>query len=60
MKVQVEAPRFLVPKLEKCLRNRIGLRIDVETVDPGFLPRFEMKSRCVVDEHVKKYKRRER
>ena len=60
VKVQVEAPGFLVPKLEKRLRNRIRLRIDVETVDPGFLPRFEMKSRRVVDERVKKYKRRER
>jgi phenylacetate-CoA ligase len=35
------------------LRNRIGLRIEVETVKEGSLPRFEMKSRRVVDEREK-------
>lgn len=54
VKVQVEAPVSLVPKLENRLRNRIGLRIDVETVEPGFLPRFEMKSRRVLDERGRK------
>lgn len=50
VKVQVEAPVSLVPRLESLLRNRIGIRIDVETVEKGSLPRSEMKSRRVVDE----------
>jgi phenylacetate-CoA ligase len=53
VKVQVEAPDSVVPELENQLRNRIGLRIEVETVKEGSLPRFEMKSRRVVDEREK-------
>lgn len=50
VKVQVEAPETVAVALAKRLRERIGLRIDVETVAPGTLPRFEMKARRVVDE----------
>jgi phenylacetate-CoA ligase len=31
------------------LRERVGLRIEVEVVEPGSLPRFEMKARRVLD-----------
>ncbi|PTX64630.1 phenylacetate-CoA ligase [Melghirimyces profundicolus] len=52
VKVQVEAPDSIVPRLAERLRSRIGLRIDVEPVTEGFLPRFEMKSRRVVDQRM--------
>lgn len=50
IKVQVEGKGIDLPLLEKKLRERIGLRIEVEKVASGTLPRFEMKSRRVVDQ----------
>lgn len=50
IKVQVEGEGIDTAQLEKRLRERIGLRIDVEQVSQGTLPRFEMKSRRVVDQ----------
>jgi phenylacetate-CoA ligase len=50
IKVQVEGEGIDTAQLKKRLRERIGLRIDVEQVSQGTLPRFEMKSRRVVDQ----------
>lgn len=50
VRVQIEAREDLVNDLKVCLRERIGLRIEVEQVKIGTLPRFELKSRRVVDE----------
>ncbi|WP_245628950.1 phenylacetate--CoA ligase family protein [Alicyclobacillus shizuokensis] len=49
IKVQVEADTQTVGILGRRLREGIGLRIDVEPVEPGSLPRFEMKARRVLD-----------
>jgi phenylacetate-CoA ligase len=49
VKVQVEAPEELVERLQRRLREGVGLRIDVERVANGSLPRFEMKARRVLD-----------
>lgn len=49
LKVQVEAPEVVVQQLAQRLRDRIGLRIDVEAMPAGTLPRFEMKARRVLD-----------
>lgn len=32
-------------RIQRELRNRLGLRIDIELVSPGSLPRYEMKAR---------------
>lgn len=50
IKLQVEGPEEVVPALSKLLRERIGLRIDVERVEDNALPRFEMKARRVLDQ----------
>lgn len=50
VKVQIEAAEDVVGDLEVRLRERIGLRIEVEPVEHGTLPRFEMKSRRVLDQ----------
>ncbi|MDQ0190266.1 phenylacetate--CoA ligase family protein [Alicyclobacillus cycloheptanicus] len=49
VKVQVEAPDTVLTPLMTRLRERVGLRIEVEVVEPGSLPRFEMKARRVLD-----------
>lgn len=54
VKVQVEAPDAVAAALARRLRERIGLRIDVEPVAAGTLPRFEMKARRVVDARIKR------
>lgn len=54
VKVQVEGEGVDVALLEKRLRERIGLRMEVEQVAPNTLPRFEMKARRVVDQRTKK------
>ncbi|WP_206811699.1 phenylacetate--CoA ligase family protein [Paradesulfitobacterium ferrireducens] len=55
VKVQIETnTQELKRQLEKTLRERLGLRIDVEIVEAGSLPRFEMKSRRVLDERLRK------
>ncbi|MHB1404656.1 MAG: phenylacetate--CoA ligase family protein [Desulfitobacteriaceae bacterium] len=51
VKVQIETNVHDVKEqLEKLLRERIGLRFNVEIAEPASLPRFEMKSRRVLDE----------
>jgi phenylacetate-CoA ligase len=40
----------LVQKVQAALRQRLGFAIDVQAVNPGDLPRFELKSRRVVRE----------
>lgn len=55
VKVQIETDTPEIKRqLEKMLRERLGLRIDVEIVEAGLLPRFEMKSRRVLDERLRK------
>ncbi|PWI57129.1 phenylacetate--CoA ligase family protein [Sulfoacidibacillus thermotolerans] len=49
VKVQLEATSEVASRLQVKLRERLGLRIEVETVAPGVLPRFEMKARRVLD-----------
>lgn len=54
VKVQIETNVHDVKKqLEKLLRERIGLRFNVEIAEPASLPRFEMKSRRVLDERLR-------
>ncbi len=50
VRVQIEATEDLTNDLKIRFRERIGLRIEVEHVVNGTLPRFELKSRRVVDE----------
>jgi phenylacetate-CoA ligase len=50
VKVQIEAEEGIEPLLADRLRERIGIRIEVERVEPGSLPRFTMKSKRVLDE----------
>lgn len=52
--VQIEATDDISLELKVRLRERIGLRIEVEQVEPGTLPRFEMKSRRVLDQRGNK------
>lgn len=40
----------LVQKVQAALRQRLGFAIEVQAVNPGDLPRFELKSRRVVRE----------
>ncbi|PGZ98590.1 phenylacetate--CoA ligase [Bacillus pseudomycoides] len=54
VKVQIEAIADVVSDLKVRLRERIGLRIEVESVEYGTLPRFEMKSRRVLDQRDSK------
>ena len=52
IKVQIEGPEQAVSTLTALLRERIGLRINVERVEDHSLPRFEMKAKRVVDQRV--------
>ena len=47
--LQVECPTTLLPVLEEELRFAFNLRVPVEAVDVGTLPRFELKARRVDD-----------
>jgi phenylacetate-CoA ligase len=48
--IRVEADdRGVAGELERRLREKIGLRVGVELVDPGALPRSERKTRRVFD-----------
>jgi phenylacetate-CoA ligase len=42
----------LVSALEGALRTGLGIRVTVETVEPGALPRFDHKARRVQDERI--------
>lgn len=50
VKVRFEANRDISSALAWELRDRIGLRIDVEKVKNGTLERFTMKARRIIDE----------
>ncbi|WP_226527231.1 phenylacetate--CoA ligase family protein [Metabacillus niabensis] len=52
VKVQIEAEADLVTQVATKLRDRIGLRIDVEMVAENSLPRFDLKAKRVVDERA--------
>ncbi len=47
--LQVECAPELVPRLQEELHIELNLRVPIETVRPGSLPRFEMKARRVED-----------
>ncbi|WP_069803686.1 phenylacetate--CoA ligase family protein [Thermogemmatispora onikobensis] len=47
--LQVECPSSLVSEIHEALRAAFGLRIPVEAVEEGSLPRFELKARRVED-----------
>lgn len=47
--LQVECPPELVTSLEEELRIALNLRVPIEHVDFGSLPRFEMKSKRIED-----------
>ncbi|GAB7386422.1 phenylacetate--CoA ligase [Bacillaceae bacterium] len=57
VKVQIEADEDLCAELSKRFRERIGLRIEVERVAPGTLPRFELKARRVIDKRDRTFHR---
>ncbi|MES0856320.1 AMP-binding protein [Geobacillus sp. G4] len=50
VKVQIESEEDVGRRLADRLRERIGIRIDVERVAPGSLPRFSMKAKRIIDE----------
>ncbi|BAQ09318.1 phenylacetate--CoA ligase [Bacillus sp. OxB-1] len=52
IKVQIESDSNIIAELAALLRDRVGLRIAVENVASGSLPRFTMKSKRVLDERV--------
>lgn len=54
VKVQIESSADIAREVSNRLRERIGLRIDVEVVETGSLPRFEMKSKRVLDQRAMK------
>lgn len=47
--LQVECPAALVPTLQEELHVALNLRIPIEAVAPGTLPRFELKAKRVED-----------
>ena len=50
LKVEIEDRLDNATRVEKELQLKIGLRIDVETVPIGSLPRFELKGQRFVDQ----------
>jgi len=51
--LQVECPPSLIPRIQEELRMALNLRIPVEAVEQGALPRFELKARRVEDRRHK-------
>ena len=49
LKIEIESSKDLTKELTEQLQTRLGLRIDVEAVEPDTLPRFEAKGRRFVD-----------
>lgn len=47
--LQVECPTTLVTTLQEEMRTALNLRIPIEAVETGALPRFELKAKRVVD-----------
>lgn len=54
VRVQIESTASVSNELKGKLRDRVGLRIDVEEMEANTLPRFEMKSRRVLDQRTNK------
>ena len=52
IKVQIETDASIMDELASLLRKRIGLRVELEQVETGTLPRFTMKSQRVLDERI--------
>lgn len=51
--LQVECPSELVPRLQTELHIALHLRVPIEVVEPGSLPRFEMKAKRIEDRRGK-------
>jgi phenylacetate-CoA ligase len=49
IELAVECADAVVPQVESALRQALGLRVPVQAVAAGSLPRFELKARRVVD-----------
>ena len=47
--LEVECADAVAPQVESALRQALGLRVPVQAVAAGALPRFELKARRVVD-----------
>jgi phenylacetate-CoA ligase len=47
--LQVECPPGIVVAIQEELRIAFNLRIPIETIGPGTLPRFELKAKRVDD-----------
>jgi len=47
--LQVECPPALTIEIQEELRTALHLRVPIETVEPGTLPRFELKAKRVDD-----------
>src|SRR6266581_3196668 len=47
--LQVECPSGIIAGIQEELRNALNLRIPIEAVKPGTLPRFELKAKRVDD-----------
>ncbi len=47
--LQVECPPALTTEIQEELRTALHLRVPIETVEPGTLPRFELKAKRVDD-----------
>jgi len=47
--LEVECPPDLVTDIQEELRAALHLRIPIESVEPGALPRFELKAKRVED-----------
>ncbi|MFO0913853.1 MAG: phenylacetate--CoA ligase family protein [Pirellulales bacterium] len=55
LRVQVEDRLNHVERIEKELKLRLGLRVPVETVPLGTLPRFEGKGKRFIDERPRRF-----
>ncbi|HET8843388.1 MAG TPA: phenylacetate--CoA ligase family protein, partial [Ktedonobacteraceae bacterium] len=51
--LQVECPEALVATIQAEMHIALSLRIPIETVESGVLPRFELKAKRVVDRRPK-------
>lgn len=47
--LEVECPSELIIGIQEELRTALHLRIPIEPVEPGTLPRFELKAKRVED-----------
>ena len=50
--LQVECPVHIVPRLQEELHVAFNLRVPIEIVEPGTLPRFELKAKRVEDRRI--------